>query len=42
MAENFPNLGKEVDNQVQEALRVPSKMNQRDQHQEILQLNGKS
>ena len=27
MTENFPNLVKEVDIQVQEALRVPNKMN---------------
>ena len=26
MAENFPNLGKETDIQIQEALRVPKKM----------------
>ena len=29
MAENFPNRGKEIVNQVQEAQRVPYKINQR-------------
>ena len=27
MAENFPNLGNEIDIQIQEARRVPNKMN---------------
>ena len=27
MAENFPNLGKETDTQIQEVHRVPNKMN---------------
>ena len=27
MKENFPNLGKEIDMEVQEAQRVPNKMN---------------
>ena len=32
--ENFPNLGKETDIQVQEAQRVPNKMNPRGPHQD--------
>ena len=37
MIENFPNL-KETDIQVQEAQRVPNKMNPKDLHQDIFQL----
>ena len=36
MAENFPNLKKETDIQVQEAKRVPNKMSLTDLHQDIL------
>lgn len=36
MAENFPNLKKETDVQIQEAQRVPNKMNQRDTLQDTL------
>ena len=35
MAENFPNLGKEIDIQVQDAQRVPKRWIQRDPHQVI-------
>ena len=34
MAENFPNLGKETDIWVQEAQRVPNKMNPKNPHQD--------
>ena len=36
MAENFPNLVKGTDREVQEAQRVPNKMNQRHPHQDTL------
>ena len=36
MAENFPNLKKETDIQVQEAQRVPNKMNPNRPTQDIL------
>ena len=34
MKENFPNLMKEIDIQVQEAQRVPNKLTQRGPHQD--------
>ena len=34
MKENFPNLVKEIDIQVQEAQRVPNKMNPNSPHQD--------
>ena len=36
MAENFPNLRKETDIQIQEAQRVPKKKNLRDPHRDTL------
>jgi len=36
MAENFLNLEKEKDIQVQEAQKVPNEMTQKDQHQDML------
>lgn len=36
MAENFPNLEKEKDIQIQEAQKVPNEMIQKDQHQDML------
>ena len=36
MDEKFPNLGKERDIHIQEAQRVPNKMNQRESHQGTL------
>ena len=36
MAENFPNLKKETDIHVQEAQRVPNKMNPTDPNQDIV------
>lgn len=39
MAEHFPNPGKETGIQIQEAREVPSRMNQRDQHQYIHIIN---
>ena len=35
MAENFPNLGKETDIQVQKSERIPSNMNSKDSHLDI-------
>ena len=43
MAENFPNLRKETDIQVQEVQRVPNKMNtNRPKQKHIIIKNGKS
>ena len=36
IAENVPNLGKETNTQVQEAQRVPHRINQRGTHQDTL------
>ena len=36
ISENFPNLGKETDIQIQEAQRLPSKSTNAEQHQDIL------
>lgn len=36
MADNYSNLGKEPNTQVQEAQRVPSKKNPKNPHQDIL------
>ena len=38
VVENFPNLGKETDIQVQEAKRIPNKMNtkRRGSHKDVL------
>jgi len=36
MTENFPNLGKETDIQIQETQRIPYKTTKRDPHQDIL------
>ena len=36
LAENFPNLKKETDTQVQEAQKIPNKINPTDIHQGIL------
>ena len=36
MKENFPNLAKEIDMQVQEAQRLPKKLDPRRVHQDIL------
>ena len=35
IAENFPNMGKEIVNQVQEAQRVTGRINQGGTHQDI-------
>ena len=36
MAENFPNLKKEIDIQIQEAQKAPNKLNSNRPHQDIL------
>ena len=38
IAEIFPNLKKETDIRVQEAQRIPNKMNQTDPHQDIIKM----
>ena len=39
VAENFPNLGKEMDIQIRRHRELPSKSTKAGQHQDILQLN---